>query len=232
MRGKKMDLWQRDVDKIKAKFDLSRQGEIIFYGASNFALWERMEEDLREYKVQNHAFGGSRDVDLMEYAGQMLIPYHPRIVVFQTGSNDYVEMDGSDTEKIERCMAYKSKMFTDFHERMQGARFIIMSGLLLPGRKEYLEMTRRINERLKAYSETKDYMVFVDAEKLTFDGAGLCEELFREDRIHLNHEGQKKWCGEYIRPALEALIEAYNLQELRTNHTQGLKTHPVERSRI
>jgi hypothetical protein len=120
------------VQRIAWKYDEARRpGEIIFYGASNFAQWESMEDDFAEYKVQNHGFGGSTDKDLVHYADKILYPYVPNIVIFQTGSNDYVQAEGSDSEKVAACMAYKEEMFSLFHEKMPDAIFIVMSGLLV-----------------------------------------------------------------------------------------------------
>lgn len=208
--------WQGDVDKIKERYSAERKGEILFYGASNFAMWEQMDEDMAEYKIQNHAFGGSKDTDLVEYADQILFPYEPKIVFFQTGSNDYVELEGTDEEKVAKCMEYKRKMFAAFHEKMPDARFVIMSGLLLPGRSEYLEMTQMINEELKTYAQTEEYISFVDASRLTYDGSSIDESLFRKDGIHLNHEGELLWYENYIRPEIERLITTYGMEELRT----------------
>ena len=192
-----------------------RQGEIVFYGASNFRLWTELENDLADFKVQNHGFGGSTDKDLMRRADKLLYPYNPKIVVFQTGSNDYVGLPGSDDEKVEACMAYKREMFTRFHERLPEARFVIMSGLLLPGRSQYTELTQRINQELARLCEEMDYLFFVDASALTCNGETYAEELFIEDGIHLNHDGQLRWCEEYIRPVLEWGTEEYELDYLR-----------------
>ena len=207
--------WQGDADKIKAKYSTDRKGEIIFYGASNFAMWDQMEQDMSAYKVQNHAFGGSKDVDLVEYADQLLFPYEPAVVFFQTGSNDYVELKGTDDEKVAQCMAYKKEMFAQFHERLPNAKFVIMSGLLLPGRSEYLDMTLKINEELEAYAQTVDYISYVDANELTYDGSSLDASLFRDDQIHLNHEGQLRWYENYIKPEIERLIQESGLESLR-----------------
>ena len=98
--------WQGDVDKIKETYDVSRKNEIIFYGASNFSLWDQLDEDLKDagFTVQNHAFGGSTDADLMEFADQILYPYEPSVIVLQTGSNDYVNLSGTDEEKVAKCI--------------------------------------------------------------------------------------------------------------------------------
>lgn len=195
-----------EVAEIEKKYDVSvHQNGILFYGASNFRLWKEMEHDLSEYRVQNHGFGGSTDKMLMQYADRILYPYNPQIVFFQTGSNDYVEMSGSDEEKIKTCMEYKEKMFETFHEQLPKTKFVVMSGLLLPGRSEYTALTQQINEHLEQYCREKEYMYFVDASDMTYDGKKYAEELFISDKIHLNHEGQLKWCEEYIRPMIEKL---------------------------
>lgn len=169
-------------------------------------MWDEMTEDLSEYKVVNSGFGGSTDKLMVEYADRLLYPYHPKIVFFQTGSNDYVEIKGSDEEKISKCMEYKKQMFSTFHEELPDAQFVVMSGILLPGRSEFTGLTVTVNAALKDYCESMSYMTFVDAEKMTYDGKEYRKNLFIDDGIHLNHTGQLKWCNEYIRPAIETLI--------------------------
>jgi lysophospholipase L1-like esterase len=184
-----------------------RIGEIVFYGASNFARWTEMENDLSPYIVQNHGFGGSTDLDMYEYASKLLYPYKPTVVFLQTGSNDYVQAEGTDVEKIKTSMEFKRKMFTEFHEKLPETRFVIMSGLLLPGRSQYVDMTNEINLQLKAFcEENNQYMTFVDASDMTYDCTNFSEELFVKDGIHLNRDGQKKWAREYILPAIAASI--------------------------
>ena len=195
---------------IVSKYDAgTRQNEIIFYGASNFRLWTEMENDLIEYKVQNHGFGGSTDKDLVERANKLLYPYKPQIVFFQTGSNDYVSLKGTDDDKVTKCIEYKKQMFSTFHEKLPDAYFVVMSGLLLPGRSQFTKLTQKVNAELKALCESADYMYFVDAAEMTFDGTDYRTDLFIKDGIHLNHTGQLKWRGEYIKPAIETLIKAY-----------------------
>ena len=207
--------WDKEVNPIAEKYDANeRQGEIIFYGASNFRLWTDMEEDLSEYKVQNHAFGGSTDKLLVEYADKLLYPYNPSIVFFQTGSNDYVSLSGTDEEKVKACMEYKKQMFDTFHEKCPNAKFVVMSGLLLPGRSEYTELTQKVNDELEKYCDSKDYMYFVDSEDMTYQNGEYREDLFIKDGIHLNHIGQLLWRDEYIKPALDKVIKENNLSNV------------------
>lgn len=207
--------WQKFVSEIAKKYSTDRKGEIVFYGASNFARWGTMEEDMADYKVQNHAFGGSIDAELVGYSDQILFPYEPKVVFFQTGSNDYVQLIGTDEEKITKCMTYKKQMFAAFHSQLPKAKFVIMSGLLLPGRAEYLDMTLEINDQLRKLAEETDYLYYVDANDLTYDGANFDESLFVKDMIHLNHEGQMRWYEGYIKPAIEQVIRDNAWETLR-----------------
>lgn len=197
-----------EVAAIESKYDASaRKGEIVFYGASNFRLWTEMENDLAPYPVQNHGFGGSTDKMLVQYADRILYPYAPKIIFFQTGSNDYVVISGTDEQKVSACMEYKLQMFDLFHEKLPDAQFVVMSGLLLPGRSEYTALTQEVNRELKALCDERDYMFFVDASDMTYDGSGFRTELFISDGIHLNHEGQLLWADNYILPQLKELWE-------------------------
>ena len=200
--------FEDEVKAIESKYDHeTRKNEIVFYGASNFRLWKDMEEDLEPYKVQNHGFGGCTDKDLVKYADRILYPYDPSIVFFQTGSNDYVLLKGSDEEKISVCMDYKKEMFDAFHENLPEAKFVVMSGLLLPGRSQYTSLTKEVNRQLKMLCEEYDYMYFVDAQDMTYDGDNYRDDLFRKDKIHLNHEGQLLWRDGYILPVLKELVK-------------------------
>ena len=208
--------WDADVEKIQQTYPAEEnQNSIIFYGASNFRMWTEMENDLPEYRVQNHGFGGCTDQDLMHYADRLLYPYHPAIVFFQTGSNDYVSLKGTDEEKVAACMGYKKQMFAEIHDRLPDAKLVVMSGLLLPGRSEYRELTEEINRALETLCEETDYLWFVDASAMTWDGQRYADELFIQDGVHLNHEGQLLWMRDYIRPMIETLVSEFDLTQVQ-----------------
>jgi lysophospholipase L1-like esterase len=186
--------------RITAKYRGRPAGEILFYGASNFALWTTLEADMKPYAVQNHGFGGSTDQDLMDYAGKLLYPYEPGIVFFQTGSNDLVT-----GLRLDQITANKDRMYGMFRRALPRTVFVVMSSLPLPGRREYWADSERTNRYLRDYCAAHDNMVFVDATPLMMTGdGGFRPELYRSDGIHLNREGQKIW-GALILEVLEKL---------------------------
>ena len=199
--------WEKDVESIENRYAIGQPGGIIFYGASNFARWTNLDDDFPLYRVQNHAFGGSTDKDLVEYAERLLFAYSPDIVVFQTGSNDYIQISGTDEEKVAQCLAYKKEMYAAFHNKMPDSIFIVMSGLLLPGRSQYLDLTLQINQALEELAANTDYLYYVDCNSMTWDGSQFNSVLFVRDGIHLNQDGQLLWRDQYILPAIEKVLQ-------------------------
>jgi lysophospholipase L1-like esterase len=175
---------------ITERYNSKKQTEeVVFYGASNFTRWKTMESDLSPYAVQNHGFGGSTDVDLMNYAGRLLYPYKPYAVFLQNGTNDYLS-----GETAQEMMKYKDKMYTAFREELPDSYFVVLSGLPLPGRSQFWEREQEVNAALKKYCASHDKMLFVDAtEALTAPTGGFKPEYFADDGIHLNAAGQKAW---------------------------------------
>ena len=204
--NKESNQWLTVVRDIAGKHDpATHQGEILFYGASNFFFWYEMEKDLSPWPILNHGFGGSTDPDLVLFADELLYPYAPKTVFLQTGSNDYVMRPGTDAEKVSACMDYKKEMYAQFMAHLPETDFVIMSGLQLPGRSQYRELTQEINRQLNALANQTPRLHFVDADALTWNGQEYNRSLFVEDMIHLNHEGQLAWAKDYILPKIQEL---------------------------
>jgi len=198
---------KRESEIIEMYDANERKNEIVFYGASNFRLWKEMEEDMKPFVVQNHGFGGSTDKDLMARADTLLYPYDPSVVVFQTGSNDYPNQKGSKEEILKKVIEQKKVMYTEFHNKLPNAKFAVISGILMPGRKQYDEIVKQVNDFLRNYCSEIDYMHFIDAEDMTIDENGNhIENMFIKDGIHLTHDARVKWADEYIKPVLEDII--------------------------
>lgn len=195
---------KREKEIIKTYNTEERKNEIVFYGASNFRLWKEMDEDMKPFIVQNHGFGGSSDSDLLERADTLLYPYEPSVVVFQTGSNDYTKLEGTPDEVAKQVIEKKEIMFTTFHEKLPEVKFVVISGILMPGRSQYDDTVKAVNSFLRDYCEEVEYMFFVDAEEMTVNQDGNhIEEMFIKDGIHLTHEARLRWANEYIKPVLE-----------------------------
>src|SRR4051812_13021961 len=66
---------------------------VLFVGSSSFRIWKDLEDDFRSYDVLNRGFGGSTFPDLIRYADQVIIPYHPKQIFIYSGDNDLAASD-------------------------------------------------------------------------------------------------------------------------------------------
>ena len=201
---------EKCVQSIEKRY-AGRTGEIVFYGPSNITLWYSLEKDMLPYAAQNHGMGGCTDVDLMHYADRLLYPFAPKVVFFQTGSNDLA--DGITPEQILRN---KEKMYGEFLEKLPDTELVVMSGLPLPGRQEFWPDTVKTNEYLRAMCDAHERLHFMDATDVMLaetgeeefrapDGRFFRPEFFRMDRIHLNVKGHEAWTG-LMKEMLESLL--------------------------
>jgi len=177
----------------------NNQGNIICYGPSNMTFWYSLEKDMLPYCAQNHGLGGCIDEDLMNYAPRLLYPYNPKVVIFQTGSNDI-----ANGIPLETILENKKRMYGMFLENLPEAKFIVCSGLPLPGRPQYWEATVETNALLKGMCEATDRLFYLDASDammgdageeryLAYDGRYFRPDLYRVDKIHLNKKGHDVW---------------------------------------
>ena len=201
---------KREKEIVKKYDSRKRRGEILFYGASNFCRWEEMEEDMLPYTVQNHGFGGSTDAELIRSARRLLYPYDPAVIVLQTGSNDCARMYSRRSRLVDRVLSRKIRMLETFHQAMPDARIVVISGILMPGRRQYDGIIKRINQAVKGYASQTDYIYYVDAEDMTIKENGRHrKEMFIEDGVHLTHEARVLWADRYIKPTLDKVINEH-----------------------
>ena len=212
---------KREREIVKKYSVRKRRGEIIFYGASNFCRWEEMEQDMLPYTVQNHGFGGSTDAELLRSAGRLLYPYAPAVVVLQTASNDCARMIGPKRTLYERILNRKIRMLEAFRRELPDTVFIVISGVLMPGRRKYDGIIKRINRSMQGIASHTDNLYYVDAEGMTVDENGKHRKyLFENDGVHFTHEARVRWAEEYIKPALDKVISDHpELEYLKNDKT-------------
>ena len=189
------------VTRVRKTYDAAkRKNEVVFYGPSNFTLWEQLDEDIKPFKVQNHGIGGTTDKIMMKFAQELVFDYEPKVVFFQTGSNDY-----SMGSTVEQVKENKKKMYAMFREKLPETKLCVMAGLFIPARPQFWPQIQEVNEFLADYCAQYENMIFVDGNgPLMNDDGTANEKMYRPDKLHLNHEGELRW-GSSMLPVLEQI---------------------------
>lgn len=180
-RPKGVEHWETEVAALELRAPRVRQvGSTVFLGSSTFRLWETMEADLAEFNVVNNGFGGARVNDLEYYADRLVKPWVPSMVVLYGGGNDvYRGAKGADVGEQYRRLIERVRV------SVTGAHICVMTVLPHPAFEEVYEELEALNVASASLADS-----FIEAwQPLIKLGKYAMNELFLEDRIHLNKRG-------------------------------------------
>jgi hypothetical protein len=81
---------------------------ILFVGSSSFTYWKDVNDYFPGKTIINRGFGGSRLLDLNNYADDLLDPYNPKQIVIYCGEND-IATDNPTPPKFWKDSRYSLK---------------------------------------------------------------------------------------------------------------------------
>ena len=64
------------------------KNSVVFIGSSTIARWKTLAQDFPNLPVLNRGFGGSEIMDATHFAGRIIFPYQPKMVLLRAGGND------------------------------------------------------------------------------------------------------------------------------------------------
>jgi lysophospholipase L1-like esterase len=195
------DRWEPTIKKFE---DADRvapppQNAIVFVGASSIVRWN-LPASFPELGPQaiNRGFGGSLAADSTRYAGRIVIPYKPRMVVFYAGDND-VEANHTPEQIAGDFTAFERKV----HAALPATRIIFISIKPSIRRWPWIEQIKSANALVQRYCATHSHLTFVDIvpQMIGADGTPR-KELLVEDGLHMTPAGYKIW-NDALRPLLQ-----------------------------
>jgi lysophospholipase L1-like esterase len=173
--------------------------DALFLGSSSINLWHNIHNDLAPLKIIKRSYGGSTIRDNIYNYSTIAREYNPKMVTI------YIENDlGKSKEAITPGELYDLfRLFIQMiHRDYPNAKIFIIS--LKPSFAKYnqLEDQLIVNRLLHDYAKQTKYVEYIDITKGMYDDNGkLREDIFVEDRLHMNEKGYKSWIEE-IKPCL------------------------------
>ena len=177
--------------EVFARRDLEsppKAGVIVFVGSSSIRRWD-LAKSFGDLKAINRGFGGSQISDVLHYANEVVLKYKPKKVVFFCGGNDL------NYGKTPQQVAADFQTFTNLlFKQLPETDLIVLALKPAPVRWSIVDKVRATNDLLRAKAKTDKRITFLDGSfDLLLDGGKVREELFVEDRLHLNDDGYKLW---------------------------------------
>ncbi|HTE08992.1 MAG TPA: GDSL-type esterase/lipase family protein [Flavitalea sp.] len=186
------DPFKPEIDAFKAadKKSFPPSNAILFIGSSSFTMWTDVQTYFPGYTIINRGFGGSGLNDVIKYAQDIILPYHPKQVVIYCGENDVATGTVTATDVLQRF----TQLFNIIRNKMPEASVVYVSMKPSPSREKFMPIfedgNKMIREFLSGYPKTG----FVDVYHLMLTADGKTRpELYRDDQLHMKPEGYAIW---------------------------------------
>lgn len=173
---------------------------ILFVGSSSFTKWKDVQSSFPGYKIVNRAFGGSVLPDIILYANDIIIPYHPKQVLIYCGDND---LASSDTITPAIVLNRFQNLFNIIRTALPKALIDYVSIKPSPSRLHLKAKMEEANRLIKSFLQKRRRTAFIDVyhPMLLADGTPM-PEIFLEDKLHMNEKGYAIW-QRIIKPYLK-----------------------------
>ena len=166
-----------------------KAGVIVFVGSSSIRRWD-LSKSFGDLNAINRGFGGSQISDVLHYANEVVLKYKPKKVVFFCGGNDL------NKGKSPRQVAADFQTFANLlFEQLPETELIVLALKPAPVRWSIVDKVRKTNGLLRPMQKQTSGLLSLTVHSIFFldkDGK-IREELFVEDRLHLNDDGYNLW---------------------------------------
>ena len=164
---------------------------ILFVGSSSFRKWTDVNSYFPGYSIINRGFGGSTFPDVIRYANDIIIPYHPRQVVIYCGDNDLASSDAITADSVfERFRV----LFELIRKNLPGENIVYVSIKPSPSRARLKEKMEQANLLIQTYLSINTQTSFVDVyHKMLNPDGSMMTEIYEADNLHMNAKGYAIW---------------------------------------
>ena len=196
---KQQNRWEPRIRAFEAQ-DKKRpppEEGILFVGSSSIVGWN-LKKCFPDLPALNRGFGGSQVADSVHFAGRIVLPYRPRVIVLYAGDNDVAA-----GKKPQQVLADYRAFVNKVHAALPKTRIVFVAIKPSLRRWHLVDKMREANRLIRAAAEKDPRLVFVDVDgPMTGADGKPRPELFRKDGLHLNAEGYKLW-SDLVRPHLK-----------------------------
>ena len=174
------------------------QNAVLFVGSSTIRKWTTLAKDFPGIQVINRGFGGSEIDDSTAYASRIIVPYHPRIIVFYAGDNDLA--DTKMKRSPDQVVAEYTNFVSVVHSQLPDTKIVFISIKPCIARWKLKDEVIEVNKQIAAMKEP--YLEFANIYPLMLGPDGKPEKDFLlADGLHPSQKAYKIW-AKVIRPYL------------------------------
>lgn len=182
--------WEKDIAAIEKRLAEKKPpaDATFFVGSSSIVRWD-LAQSFPKLPVVKVGFGGSEIRDSTHFAKRILVPFHPKRIVFYAGDNDL----GSKRSPQQVLTDFKT--FAQLiQSELPKTEIIYLTIKPSPKRIALLDKQREANEMVKKFCESDARLRYLDLFTPMLDSEGKPKpELYAKDELHLSPTGYALW---------------------------------------
>lgn len=164
---------------------------ILFIGSSSFTNWRDVQDYFPDYNIINRGFGGSRIVDVIHYASDVIYPYKPRQVVIYAGENDLAYADTVSALQVLNRVKSLFYLIRGMHPAMPIVYISIKPSI---ARKNLMPRMEQANNLIEKFINSEKLAKFVNVyPRMLLKDGSPDPSIFGSDNLHMNAKGYALW---------------------------------------
>jgi lysophospholipase L1-like esterase len=177
--------------KIQDSITTPPANPILFIGSSSFTIWKDVGKYFPEHTIVNRGFGGSRLIDVIHYASDVIYPYNPKQVVIYAGENDIAYSDSVTSEMV---LNRVKSLFYLLRGMYPDISIVYVSIKPSVARQEMMPRMEAANKMIKKFLSNEKNAAFVNVyDKMLLPNGKPDPAIFKEDNLHMNAKGYDIW---------------------------------------
>ena len=181
----------KDIQNFKKKDSIQfpPKNAILFVGSSTFTNWKDVQDYFPKHVIINRGFGGSSLPHVINYANDIIFPYHAKQVVVYCGENDFTGNTIADV-----VVARVQELFDLIRSNDPKTHIAFISIKPSPSREKKLPQMKEANEKIANMMKRMKRAKFINTADAMYNADGtIMKDIFTSDMLHMNAKGYAIW---------------------------------------
>ena len=206
-RDAAIDRWEPDIVKLEAKNQREKHpaDSILFIGSSSIRRWKTIDYDVAPYHPIQRGYGGAKFSDLAVYAQRIIEPHSYRALVVFVANDISGSKNDHSVDEVAKLVQFVMQV-SFAHQPEAPVVFIEITPT--SSRFSAWARIRQLNARIRDIALATPHTYFIPTAQhfLHPDGTPR-DDLFVDDKLHLNRSGYEIW-GHLVRRRLNEVLRS------------------------
>ena len=199
--------WEQDIRKLETKNarESHPTASVLFIGSSSIRRWNTIAEDIAPYHPIQRGYGGAKFTDVAVFANRLIHPHQYRALVVFVANDIRGKPDDHTLDQVEPLVRY---VVAVSRQHQPHAPVFLIEITPTSSRWSAWPKVRKLNARLREVALTTPHTYFLPTADHYLHPRDRVprDELFVDDKLHLNRDGYQIW-GNIIRQRLDTVLQ-------------------------